>query len=42
MIDIVPKKILNYCENHSSSESSIYPKITQLTYKIEKELKIEE
>ena len=36
MIDIVPKEILNYCENHSSSESSIYHKITQLTYKIEK------
>ena len=36
MIDIVPKEILNYCENHSSAESGIYHKITQLTYKIEK------
>jgi len=36
MIDIVPKEILNYCENNSSSESDIYYKITQLTYKIEK------
>ena len=35
MIDIVPKEILNYCENHSSAESGIYHKITQLTYKIE-------
>ena len=36
MIDIVPKEILNYCENNSSSESDIYYKITLLTYKIEK------
>ena len=36
MIDIISKEILNYCENHSLSESDIYHKITQLTYKIEK------
>ena len=36
MIDIVPKEILNYCENNSSSESDIYHKIVQLTYKMEK------
>jgi caffeoyl-CoA O-methyltransferase len=36
MIDIVPKEILNYCENNSSSESDIYHKIVKLTYKIEK------
>ena len=36
MIDIVPKKILNYCENHSSAESGIYHKISQLTYNEEK------
>jgi len=35
MIDIVPKEILNYCENNSSSESDIYHKIVQLTYKME-------
>jgi len=35
MIDIISKEILNYCENHSSSESGIYHKIIQLTYKIE-------
>ena len=36
MIDIIPKEIINYCENHSSPESGIYHKIIQLTYKIEK------
>ena len=36
MIDIVPKEILNYCENHSSDEFGIYHKITQLTYNEEK------
>ena len=36
MIDIVQKEILNYCENNSSSESDIYHKIVQLTYKMEK------
>ena len=36
MIEIVSKEILNYCEDNSSTESDIYHKITQLTYKIEK------
>ena len=30
------KEILNYCENHSTSEPEFYHKIIQLTYKIEK------
>ena len=36
MIEIVSKEILNYCEDNSSTESDIYHKIIQLTYKIEK------
>ena len=32
MIDIVSKKILDYCENHSSGEPKIYKKIKELTY----------
>ncbi len=32
MIDIVSKKILDYCKDHSTGEPEIYHKITQLTY----------
>ncbi len=32
MIDIVSKKILDYCENYSSGEPKIYKKIKELTY----------
>lgn len=32
MIDIVPKEILDYCEDHSTGEPDIYKKITELTY----------
>jgi caffeoyl-CoA O-methyltransferase len=32
MIDIVSKKIYDYCEEHSSGEPDIYKKITELTY----------
>jgi|TARA_Y100000294_G_scaffold175385_1_gene195358 caffeoyl-CoA O-methyltransferase len=32
MIDIVPKGILDYCEDHSTGEPDIYKKITELTY----------
>ena len=32
MIDIVSKKIFDYCENYSSGEPKIYKKIKELTY----------
>jgi len=32
MINIVPKEILSYCESHSSGDSDIYKKLTELTY----------